>query len=185
MARLADKNQLIDAAARLFRHKGYSATSIGEIVQACGITKGSLYHHFESKEALAVATIERVHDYFNRNIFALLSQSGQPGARELEAFNDAVEAFFTAHPDGCLLANLSLEVGSACEPFRSRIQAFFQDWCDCYARVFSDYMPQEQAVIRAQDAVAIVHGCILMNRISGSLDSLRRQHASMLALCRR
>lgn len=49
------------SSSQLFSRQGYSATSIDEIVKACGITKGNLYHHFSSKEALVLAAMDQVH----------------------------------------------------------------------------------------------------------------------------
>jgi AcrR family transcriptional regulator len=43
---------LLDVAPRLFLEKGYHATSIDDITQAAGLTKGALYWHFKSKEDL-------------------------------------------------------------------------------------------------------------------------------------
>jgi AcrR family transcriptional regulator len=44
--------EIATAALRLFCQKGYHATSIDEIAQAAGVTKGAVYHHFDSKEDL-------------------------------------------------------------------------------------------------------------------------------------
>ena len=46
------REQLKSAAARLFREQGFHGTSVAEIAAAAWITKSSLYHHFESKQAL-------------------------------------------------------------------------------------------------------------------------------------
>lgn len=183
MAKLLDKSQLADHAADLFRMKGYSATSIDDIAKACGITKGSIYHHFSSKEELALATLESVHDYFRENIFSLISTRKTASASDLQAFNEAIEKFFLEHRYGCLLANLSLEIGASYEPFKDRIKRFFSDWTACYVKVFSASRDAQEARALAEDAVAIVQGCILMNRIRGSLGSLRRQHARLLQYC--
>ena len=47
--------RLLDAALSLFREKGYSSTSVGELCGQAGVTKGAFFHHFKSKDALAVA----------------------------------------------------------------------------------------------------------------------------------
>ncbi len=49
------KSRLLDAALYVIRAKGYSATTVDDICQAAGVTKGGFFHHFESKEALAIA----------------------------------------------------------------------------------------------------------------------------------
>ena len=51
----AARQKLLDAALSLIREKGYSATSVDELCTHAGVTKGAFFHHFKSKDALAVA----------------------------------------------------------------------------------------------------------------------------------
>ena len=50
--------QLIDVATRLFASRGYDGTSIEAVLAEAGASRGSLYHHFKSKEALFLAVME-------------------------------------------------------------------------------------------------------------------------------
>jgi TetR/AcrR family transcriptional repressor of nem operon len=52
------KLKFLDAALHVIRAKGYSATRIEDICAAAGLTKGSFFHHFESKEDLALAAAD-------------------------------------------------------------------------------------------------------------------------------
>lgn len=52
------KTALLDAALSVFRTKGYTATRLEDICEAAGLTKGSFFHHFKSKEDLAIAAAE-------------------------------------------------------------------------------------------------------------------------------
>lgn len=52
------KEKLLDAALATIRAKGYSATTVDDLCAAAGVTKGAFFHHFESKEALAVAAAD-------------------------------------------------------------------------------------------------------------------------------
>ncbi len=54
-AKRSAKDKLLDAAVHVVRQKGYAATSVDDLCEAAGVTKGAFFHHFESKEALAVA----------------------------------------------------------------------------------------------------------------------------------
>ncbi|MDB5381772.1 MAG: TetR family transcriptional regulator [Rhodospirillales bacterium] len=49
------RTRLLQAALRLIRESGYSATSVDALCAAAGVTKGAFFHHFPSKEALGVA----------------------------------------------------------------------------------------------------------------------------------
>jgi TetR/AcrR family transcriptional regulator, transcriptional repressor for nem operon len=57
-ARGTARARLLDAAVQVIRTKGLSATSVDELCAAAGVTKGAFFHHFESKQALAVAAAE-------------------------------------------------------------------------------------------------------------------------------
>ena len=53
----ARRNELTRAAARLFAEKGYHGTSVGDLAEALGVQKGSLYSHIASKEDLLYETM--------------------------------------------------------------------------------------------------------------------------------
>ena len=52
---------IIRGAASAFEQRGYGSTSLAQVSAAAGVTKGALYFHFDSKEALAVAIIDAQH----------------------------------------------------------------------------------------------------------------------------
>ena len=54
----SSKTKLLDAAMTVIRIKGYSATTVDDICHAAGVTKGSFFHHFKSKDELALAAAE-------------------------------------------------------------------------------------------------------------------------------
>jgi TetR/AcrR family transcriptional repressor of nem operon len=49
------RQKLLDAALATIREKGYASTSVDELCTAAGVTKGAFFHHFKSKDAMAVA----------------------------------------------------------------------------------------------------------------------------------
>ncbi len=57
-APLTAKEKLLGAAIYTIRERGYAGTSVDELCSAAGVTKGAFFHHFESKERLAVAAAE-------------------------------------------------------------------------------------------------------------------------------
>ena len=72
MARQAERSaatraRVLDAAERLFAEQGYEATSTDEILEASGISRGALYHHFATKQAVFEAVFERVSDADERH----------------------------------------------------------------------------------------------------------------------
>lgn len=55
----ARRNEILDAADELFGQKGFDGTSTNDILSKVGIARGTLYHHFKSKEDIMDALIER------------------------------------------------------------------------------------------------------------------------------
>ena len=65
------KTRLLNAAVDVIRAKGYSATRIEDVCEAADLTKGSFFHHFDSKEALALAAA----DYWIEDTGALFASA--------------------------------------------------------------------------------------------------------------
>ena len=57
-AQVDARTRLLDAAMQVVREQGYAATTVDDICQTAGLTKGAFFHHFKSKEDLAVAAAE-------------------------------------------------------------------------------------------------------------------------------
>ena len=58
----ANRERVLEAAARLFREKGVDGIAVAELMQAAGLTHGGFYNHFESKEELAAAAFKTAFD---------------------------------------------------------------------------------------------------------------------------
>jgi len=52
------KQKLLDAALTVIREKGYTATTVDDLCTKAGVAKGSFFHHFKDKEALAIAAAD-------------------------------------------------------------------------------------------------------------------------------
>lgn len=74
---------LLETATRLFRASGYSAVSIGEILQESGLSRSSLYHFFPNgKEELGAAVLRNIHRESTQRIERYFGQ-GQDPVREI------------------------------------------------------------------------------------------------------
>jgi len=86
---------VLDAAARLFREKGYASTSMRDIATACGMLAGSLYYHFPSKEALLVAVYGEGVAHIRTAVAATLERDGDPWERLENACAAHLEALLS------------------------------------------------------------------------------------------
>ncbi len=57
-ARHESKTRILNAALQVIRQRGYSATRIEDVCEAAGLTKGSFFHHFSTKEEMAIAAAD-------------------------------------------------------------------------------------------------------------------------------
>lgn len=99
-SRMAERSEetrdaLIEAARTLFAERGFAAVSIEEIVRAARLTRGALYHHFDSKEDLFRAVYERVEQELVQGIAAVAISAGDP----MEALRAGAHAFLNACED--------------------------------------------------------------------------------------
>jgi len=109
----ATREDILNAAERVFAEKGLSRTSTQEVARAAGVSQSQIHYHFGTKDALWQATHERVfRDYYDVQM-AILTRVLQPGENRLERSIDAYFRFFQQHPHFArmLMQNL-LEGGS-------------------------------------------------------------------------
>lgn len=76
----ATRGQLIAVATELFAARGYDGTSIEAVLRASGASRGSLYHHFRSKDALFEAVLEEVEARVGSETLAAASGAADPVA---------------------------------------------------------------------------------------------------------
>lgn len=77
----ATRTKLLDAARDVIRVRGYTATTVDDICAAAGVTKGSFFHHFPSKEQLGIAAIEQFNEAA-ATIFGSAPFSSMPDPRD-------------------------------------------------------------------------------------------------------
>ena len=80
---------ILSRAARLFAAHGYERTSIGDLVKACDVSRGALYHYFESKEAILFAML----DTLVRGLLEKLVEAASIDADPVQRLNGIIEAF--------------------------------------------------------------------------------------------
>lgn len=175
------KELVISHALQLFKVQGYHKTSMADIGTACGLLKGSIYNYFASKEALAIAAMAFVHDYFRENIFAY-AYDQRPILERVASFTQAIEIYFTAQPGGCLMGNLALEVGDTLPQFATLIRAYFDDWAKAVAHLLTSIYDQSEAEQQALVIVGNTQGAIMMMRLYQMPELLHQVNQAFIEL---
>ncbi|MGL5508350.1 MAG: TetR/AcrR family transcriptional regulator [Microcoleaceae cyanobacterium] len=178
----ASKELVIENSLRLFKVQGYHNTSMADIGNACGLLKGSIYNYFSSKEALAMAVIEFVHNYFKHYVFSLAYDETLSEKERLANFIQAIEAYFTAESGGCLMGNLALEVGDTLPQFASRIRVYFDDWTAAVAYLLTPKYGSIQAKQIAAIIIGNTQGAIMMMRLYRKPEFLHLANQSLVDL---
>jgi AcrR family transcriptional regulator len=90
------RRELIDAAARLFAERGYHGTSIEDLLEATGLTRGGLYHYIDSKQDLLFAIHEQLMEPLLEQARAIAG-SGEPPEAQLRRLVGAWMAHVEGH----------------------------------------------------------------------------------------
>ena len=119
---------LLQAAFREIHRSGFQSAGINTILAATNVTKGALYHHFDSKEALGYAIVDEIIAKLVRDrwLRPLLSD-GQP----IDILIGIVRRLPVGPADvreSCPLLNLAQEMSPLDEQFRKRLERLFLAW---------------------------------------------------------
>ena len=86
---------ILDTATRLFLQKGYDKTTLQDIIDATKLSKGAIYHHFASKEAIIIAVVDRVGEAQSAMLAKVRDRKGLTGAEKLrEMFRTSLRMSF-------------------------------------------------------------------------------------------
>ena len=124
------RQRLLQAAFREVYRYGFQSAGIDTILAATNVTKGALYYHFESKEALGYAIIEEVVANFPRDRW-LLPLERSKDKDPIDVLIGIVRAIPARPKDlkgGCPLVNLAQEMSQLDEQFRKRLERIFHAW---------------------------------------------------------
>ncbi len=126
------REHLLQAAFREIYRYGFQSAGIDTILAATNVTKGALYHHFESKEALGFAIIEEIVAKLTYDRWMLpLQRSKDKNKDPVDTLIGIVRAIPHGPGDvkaGCPLVNLAQEMSQLDQQFRKRLEKIFHTW---------------------------------------------------------
>jgi TetR/AcrR family transcriptional regulator, transcriptional repressor for nem operon len=132
------RESLLQAASHEIYRSGFQSASLDTILASTGVTKGALYYHFKSKEALGYAVVEEV----------IAPDVHGKWVRPLQGVRDPIDALIGAvqripiRPEdvrgGCQLNNLAQEMSPLDAGFRKRLATIFDAWREAVASVLRE-----------------------------------------------
>lgn len=171
--------QILDAAAQLIAERGFTMTSIDDVIKEARLSgKSHFYHYFRSKEALGYEVIERQFARFTERGLALLREPMIDPIERLSLFIDTVIALQVARGfrGGSPFGSLAAELADAHEGFRARIEGVFERWAEEIRVLLSDARDRlhddTDPARLARFVVATLEGALLISRASRDVGAL-------------
>lgn len=119
------RDKLLDAAEELMLGKGYVASSVDEICTAAGVTKGSFFHYFATKEALGKVLVERFALRQYHHFMEACSGVDDPLERVYRIIDCAIAASRDPEMKGCLVGTMAQEISETHPELRASCSACF------------------------------------------------------------
>ncbi len=139
------REQLLDAAGRLLRERGFDKVGVAEIAAAAGLTHGAFYTHFASKEALCEAAVARL-------------SSPLPQASSRDGWQGLVEAYLNPRhandrAKGCPYAALAGDVPREGTAVKAAFAQSLERWIGTLAEQMPGKSSRKQAIVAAATLV--------------------------------
>ena len=132
------RERLLQAAFREVYRSGFQSAGLNAILAAAGVTRGALYHHFGSKEALGYAIVEEIIAPDNRGQWLDPLQNCKDPVDALIGAVQELSVQPEAVRGGCPLINLAQEMSPLDAGFRQRLATIFRNWQEGVAAALLD-----------------------------------------------
>jgi len=194
------RERILAMAEPMILQRGFTGTSLDDILRATKLTKGAFFHHFQGKGDLAKALVER---YARNDIELFESFAAEAEVAESDPlkqtlhFLKALEDFIEALPEpipGCLFAAYTYESQQFAPSVHAFIAQSFRRWSAMYEKKFeavlARYKPAAPVTARdlSETIMSIVEGGMILQRsyndpmILARLSRQFRQYIEMLFL---
>ena len=180
------KVQILDSAAELISERGYTQTSVDDVIRHAGLCgKSHFYHYFKSKEELGYAVLNRQFERFADRGLAVLREPMIDPIERLFLFIDSVVALQAQRGcrGGSSFGTLASELADAHEGFRQRIEMVFERWAAQIQSLLWEVRPQLQegtdTARLARFIIATLEGAVLMSRVTKEIEVMENIAADL------
>jgi AcrR family transcriptional regulator len=170
------RERLLDAAEALIYAGGIHATGVDAIVKQSGTARKSFYTHFDSKDALVAAALERRDERWMNWFIAGTQRRGKSARKRLPGMFDVLREWFaSADFHGCAFLNAAGEIASADDPIRivarkhkERLLDFVRSECEAFAA--ESNMEARRVARLSRQWLILLDGAIAVALVSGEAD---------------
>ena len=170
------RERLIAAAIELFYRRGFGAVGIDQIIEAAGVTKSTFYKHFEGKDDLMVAAVQRRDEWESQAWSRAVNKlAGDDPVKQLLAMWDVMDLWFN-DPDflGCMFVNAAAEFPNPHDPVHKAAAAYKKrardHWRDLAKLAGADKTAAETF---ADCFAALLEGALILRQTHGRNDAAR------------
>ncbi len=134
------RQKLLDAALRLMLRQGFSASTVDQICAEAGLTKGSFFHYFPSKEAIARAAVDAFAQMGTDLYAAAWDQPGQDPLDQIDRLLDIMTSFNERAEDPCvcMVGMMSQELSAVNPEMRAVCARHLEDWAERVTRTLKE-----------------------------------------------
>lgn len=183
------KSKLLDATIDVVRRRGYAATRVEDICAAAGVTKGSFFHHFASKDELALAAAERWREKAGKLLGAADYNRVEDPLERLLAYLDLRKAILRGEPAAytCFAGTMIQEVHATHPQLRDACEQAITDNAEWLTPIIAAAMRKHgvksdwTAKSLALHTQAVLQGAFILAKAEGqaeiaadSIEHLRR-----------
>lgn len=168
------KSFIIQTTAPIFNKKGYAGTSMRDITDATGLTKGAIYGNFENKDEVAIAAFEHLVQIINDGIRnRVKSTSG--AINKLHAYMDYYRENYRLLIDygGCPIVNMATEADDTHPLLREKVNEIIVYWKRSLEKLISIGIENGEIPARIDPAhyasifISVLEGAILITLTTG------------------
>lgn len=147
-------DSVLQAALDLFATQGYATTSVQQIVEAAGVTKGAMYHYFQSKDDLLFAIYDRMLSLQKRHLEEIVARGGTTTEVLRAVCVDVVETSIDLLPEGTVFFR---SVHMLTEPRRSEVTRRRREYHDEFAALVAQGQTEGSVRTDVPRSVLIAH----------------------------
>ena len=170
------RERLVAAAVDLFYRNGFGAVGVDQVIASAGVTKTTFYKHFEGKDDLMVAAVQR-RDEWESEAWgrAVRKLAGDDPAKQLLAMFDVMDLWFN-DPEflGCMFMNTAAEFPNPHDPVHQAAAAYRRKARDHWRDLARAAGASAEAAETFADCfAALIEGALVMRQTHGRNDAAR------------